>query len=230
VDRGSSLLIIGAAGVGKSTLATQYAVAGGRRGEKAVVFIFDETVWTYRARAEKLGFPMTALVADETLTLRQIDPAEVSAGQFTNMVMQAVDGGVRTVVIDSLTGYLNTMPEERFLVAYLHELLTTLSQRNVLTILTVAQHGLLGQQVAAPFDVSYLSDTVLLIRYFEAFGQIRRAISVVKKRSGPHEIAVREMRIDKGGVTIGEPIRDFQGVLSGVPQFTGDAGQLGVRD
>jgi len=134
------------------------------------------------------------------------------------------------VVIDSLTGYLNTMPEERFLVAYLHELLTTLSQRNVLTILTVAQHGLVGQQVAAPFDVSYLSDTVLLIRYFEAFGEIRRAISVVKKRSGPHEIAVREMRIDQGGVTIGDPIRDFQGVLSGVPQFTGDAGQLGVRN
>ena len=230
VDRGSSLLIIGAAGVGKSTLATQYAIAGGQRGEKAAVFIFDETVWTYRARAEKLGFPMTALVADGTLTLRQIDPAEVSAGQFTNMVMQAVDGGVRTVVIDSLTGYLNTMPEERFLVAYLHELLTTLSHKNVVTILTLAQHGLVGEHVAAPVDVSYLSDTVLLIRYFEAFGQIRRAISVVKKRIGPHETAVREMRIDAGGVTIGEPLTNFQGVLSGVPQFTGDARQLGVRE
>jgi circadian clock protein KaiC len=230
VDRGSSMLIMGAAGVGKSTLATQYAVAGARRGEKAVVFIFDETAWTYRARAEKLGFPIAGFLADGTVTLRQIDTAEVSAGQFTNMVLQAVDGGARTVIIDSLTGYLNTMPEERFLVAYLHELLTTLSQRNVLTIVTVAQHGLLGQHVAAPFDVSYLSDTVLLIRYFEAFGEIRRAISVVKKRNGPHEIAVREMRIDKGGVTIGEPIRNFQGVLSGVPQFTGDAGQLGVRD
>jgi circadian clock protein KaiC len=230
VDRGSSMLIIGAAGVGKSTLATQYAVAGARRGEKAIVFIFDETVWTYRARAEKLGFSIAGLLADGDLTLRQIDTAEVSAGQFTNMVMQAVDGGVRTVVIDSLTGYLNTMPEERFLVAYLHELLTTLSHRNVLTILTLAQHGLVGQQVAAPLDVSYLSDTVLLIRYFEAFGEIRRAISVVKKRIGPHEIAVREMRIDGGGVTIGEPLANFQGVLSGVPQFTGDAGQLGVRE
>jgi circadian clock protein KaiC len=230
VDRGSSMLIIGAAGVGTSTLATQYAVAGARRGEKAIVFIFDETVWTYRARAEKLGFSIAGLLADGDLTLRQIDTAEVSAGQFTNMVMQAVDGGVRTVVIDSLTGYLNTMPEERFLVAYLHELLTTLSHRNVLTILTLAQHGLVGQQVAAPLDVSYLSDTVLLIRYFEAFGEIRRAISVVKKRIGPHEIAVREMRIDGGGVTIGEPLANFQGVLSGVPQFTGDAGQLGVRE
>jgi len=230
VDRGSSMLIIGAAGVGKSTLATQFAVAGARRGEKAIVFIFDETVWTHRARAEKLGFPIAALLADGTLTLRQVDTAEVSAGQFTNMVMQAVDGGARTVVIDSLTGYLNTMPEERFLVAYLHELLTTLSHRSVVTILTMAQHGLVGQQVAAPLDVSYLSDTVLLIRYFEAFGEIRRAISVVKKRIGPHEIAVREMRIDAGGITIGEPLTNFQGVLSGVPQFTGDAGQLGVRE
>jgi circadian clock protein KaiC len=230
VDRGSSMLIIGAAGAGKSTLATQYAVAGARRREKAIVFIFDETMWTYRARAEKLGFPVGALLADGTLTLRQIDTAEVSAGQFTNMVIQAVDGGARTVVIDSLTGYLSTMPEERFLVAYLHELLTTLSHQNVVTILTLAQHGLVGQQVTAPVDISYLADTVLLIRYFEAFGQIRRAISVVKKRIGPHEIAVREMRIDAGGVTIGEPLTNFQGVLSGVPQFTGDAGQLGAQD
>ena len=230
VDRGSSLLIIGAAGVGKSTLATQYAVAGARRREKAIVFIFDETVWTYRARAEKLGFTIGALLADGALTLRQIDTAEVSAGQFTNMVMQAVEGGVRTVVIDSLGGYVSTMPEERFLVAYLHELLTTLSHRNVTTILTLAQHGLVGQHVVAPIDVSYLSDTVLLIRYFEAFGQIRRAISVVKKRIGPHESAVREMRINAGGITIGEPLTNFQGVLSGVPQFTGDAGQLGVQE
>jgi circadian clock protein KaiC len=230
VDRGSSMLIIGAAGVGKSTLATQYAVAGARRGEKAIVFIFDETVSTFRARAEKLGFPMGTLLADGTLTLRQVDTAEVSAGQFTNMVMQAVDGGVRTVVIDSLSGYVSTMPEERFLVAYLHELLTTLSHRNVVTILTLAQHGLVGQHVAAPIDISFLSDTVLLIRYFEAFGQIRRAISVVKKRIGPHEIAVREMRIGAGGVSIGEPLRNFQGVLTGVPQFTGDPGQLGDQD
>lgn len=230
VDRGSSMLIMGAAGVGKSTLATQYAVAGARRGEKAIVFIFDETAWTYRTRAEKLGFSITALLADGTLTLRQIDSAEVSAGQFTNMVMQAVDGGVRTVVIDSLTGYLTTMPEERFLVAHLHELLTTLSHKHVVTILTLAQHGLVGQQVAAPIDVSYLSDTVLLIRYFEAFGQIRRAISVVKKRTGPHESALREMRIGAGGVTIGEPLTKVQGVLNGVPQFSGDASHLGLRE
>jgi circadian clock protein KaiC len=230
VDRGSSMLIMGPAGVGKSTLATQFAVAGAGRGEKAAVFIFDETIRMFRARAEKLAFPMSKLVADGTLTLRQIDSAEVSAGQFTNEVMRAVDSGVSTVVMDSLTGYLSTMPEERFLAAYLHELLTTLSHRNVLTILTLAQHGLVGDQVAAPIDVSYLSDTVLLVRYFETFGQIRRAISVVKKRSGAHEVAVREMRINAGGIVIGEPLRDFHGVLSGVPHVTGDAGQLGVRE
>jgi circadian clock protein KaiC len=229
VDRGSSMLVLGAAGVGKSTLATQFAVAGARRGEKAALFIFDETVRTFRARAETLGLSMTTLLADGTLTLRQIDSAEVSAGQFTNMVMRAVDSGATTVVIDSLTGYLSTMPEERFLAAYLHELLTTLSHRNVLTILTLAQHGLVGEQVAAPIDLSYLSDTVLLIRYFESFGQIRRAISVVKKRAGAHEVAVREMRIDGRGIAIGEPLTDFHGVLSGVPRFTGDAKQLGTR-
>jgi len=122
------------------------------------------------------------------------------------------------------------MPEERFLAAYLHELLTTLSHRNVLTIVTLAQHGLVGEHVAAPVDVSYLADSVLLIRYFEAFGQIRRAISVVKKRSGPHEVAVREMRIDANGIGIGEPLTNFQGVLSGRPEFTGDVGQLAARD
>ena len=230
LDRGSSMLIMGAAGVGKSTLATQFAVAAARRGEKSALFIFDETVRTFRVRADKLGFSLSKLLADGTVTVRQIDSAEVSAGHFTNMVMGAVDGGVTTVVIDSLTGYLSAMPEERFLAAYLHELLTTLSHRNVLTILTLAQHGLVGDQVAAPIDVSYLSDTVLLIRYFETHGEIRRAISVVKKRSGPHEVAVREMRIGAGGIILGQPLKTFQGVLSGVPQFRSDAGEPSVRE
>ena len=229
VDRGSSMLIMGPAGVGKSTLATQYAVSAARRGEKAAVFVFDETVRTFRTRAEKLGFQIRQLTANGTLTLRQIDSAEFSAGQFTNMVMQAVEAGASLVVIDSLSGYLSTMPEERFLAAYLHELLTTLSHRNVLTILTLAQHGLVGEHVAAPVDVSYLADTVVLVRYFEAFGQIRRAISVVKKRSGAHEVAVREMRIEATGIAIGEPLTEFQGVLTGRPEFTGDSGQLAAR-
>ena len=230
VERGSSMLIMGPAGVGKSTLATQYAVSAAARGERAAVFVFDETIRTFRGRAEKLGFPMRQLIAQGALTLRQIDSAEFSAGQFTNIVLQAVEAGASSIVIDSLSGYLSTMPEERFLAAHLHELLTTLSHRNVLTILTLAQHGLVGEHVTSPVDVSYLADTVLLIRYFEAFGQIRRAISVVKKRSGPHEVAVREMRIDANGIGIGEPLTNFQGVLSGRPEFTGDAGQLAARD
>jgi circadian clock protein KaiC len=230
VDRGSSILIMGPAGVGKSTLSTRYAVSAAVRGEKAAVFVFDETIRTFRDRAEKLGFPVREMIAQGRLVLRQIDSAEFSAGQFTSMVMQAVEAGAGLVVIDSLSGYLSTMPEERFLAAYLHELLTTLSHRNVLTMLTLAQHGLVGEHVAPPVDVSYLADTVLLIRYFEAFGQIRRAISVVKKRSGAHEVAVREMRIDSNGIGIGEPLTNFQGVLSGRPEFTGDVRQLATRD
>ena len=228
-DRGSSVLIMGPAGVGKSTLATQYAVSAARRGEKTALFIFDETVRMFTARAEKLGLPVRQFEKDGLLLVRQIDSAEFSAGQFTNVVMQAVDGGASTIVVDSLSGYLSTMPEERFLSAYLHELLTTLSHRNVITLLTLAQHGLVGEQVTARVDVSYLADTVLLLRYFEALGEIRRAISVVKKRSGGHEVSVRELRIKSSGILIGEPITNFQGVLSGRPAFTGDRDQLSPR-
>jgi circadian clock protein KaiC len=229
IDRGSSVLIMGPAGVGKSTLATQYAVSAARRGEKAALFIFDETVRMFRVRAEKLGLPVRQFEKDGLLFVRQIDSAEFSAGQFTNVVMQAVDGGARTIVVDSLSGYLSAMPEERFLSAYLHELLMALSHRNVITLLTLAQHGLVGEQVAAPVDVSYLADTVLLLRYFEALGEIRRAISVVKRRSGGHEVSVRELRIEASGIRIGEPITNFQGVLSGRPAFTGDRDQLSRR-
>lgn len=230
IDRGSSLLIMGPAGVGKSTLALQCAVSAARRGERAALFIFDETIRAFRARADKLGAGLAPYLANGTLTLRQIDSAELSAGQFTDIVTRAVDTGARVVVIDSLSGYTSTMPEERFLAVHLHELLTTLSHRNVVTVLTLAQHGLLGENVAAPIDVSYLADTVLLVRYFEAFGQIRRAVSVVKKRSGAHEVSVREMRIAADGIAIGEPLTDFQGVLSGRPEFTGDVKQLAAED
>jgi circadian clock protein KaiC len=229
VERGSSMLIMGPAGVGKSTLATQYVVAAATRGERAAAFIFDEATRSYRVRAEKLGFPVGQLIADGTLMLRQIDSAELSPGQFANLVMRAVDAGATTIVIDSLTGYLSTMPEEKFIAAYLHELLTTLGHRDVLTIVTLSQHGLIGESVTTPVDVSYLADTVLSLRYFEAFGRVRRAISVVKKRTGAHEVAVREMRIDAGGITIGEPLTNFHGVLTGHPQFTGTSGQLDTK-
>jgi circadian clock protein KaiC len=230
IDRGSSMLMIGAAGVGKSTLAAQCAISAAQRGEKADIFIFDETVRRFLKRGEKLGLPLHEHMRSGALSVRQIDSAEFSAGQFMNMVMQAVDNGATTIVIDSLSGYLSTMPEERFLSAHLHELFTSLSHRNVVTILTLAQHGLVGENVASPVDVSYLADTVLLIRYFEAFGTIRRAISVVKKRSGEHEVSVREMRIRATGITIGEPLTRFQGVLTGKPDFTGDPAQLSPQD
>jgi circadian clock protein KaiC len=230
LDRGSSLLIMGAAGVGKSTIATHYAVSAARRHEHAAMFIFDETVRSLRARSEKLGLSVDPQIENGTLAVRQIDSAEWSAGQFAHIVMEAVDQkGASTVVIDSLSGYLSAMPEERFLSTHLHELLTSLSHRNVVTLLTLAQHGMVGEQVTSPVDLSYLADTVLLLRYFEAFGAIRRAISVVKKRSGPHEVFVRELSVGIGGIRIGEPLEEFQGVLGGRPQFVGKASQLEAR-
>ena len=231
LERGSSMLIMGSAGVGKSTLATHYAVSVARRGERAAMFIFDETVRTLRARSEKLGLPVGKHIRDGTISVRQIDSAEYSAGQFTHMVMQAVDEeDARLVVIDSLSGYLSAMPEERFLSTHLHELLIYLSHRNVVTLLTLAQHGVVGHQVVSPVDISYLADSVLLLRYFEAFGAIRRAISVVKKRSGPHEVLVREMSIDSSGIVIGRPLKQFQGVLTGQPEFRGEESQLAARE
>ncbi len=228
VERGSSLLIMGAAGVGKSTLASQFAVAAAARGEKVLLCIFDETIRAFRSRSEKLGMPVTKHMDSERMRVRQIDSAEFSAGQFTSLVTEAVDrDGVQMVVIDSLSGYLSAMPEERFLSTHMHELLTFLSYRNVLTILTLAQHGLVGERVQSPVDISYLADTVLLLRYFEAFGAVHRALSVVKKRSGAHEELIRQMHIGPPeGLRIGEPLKQFQGVLTGRPLYNGPAPDL----
>jgi circadian clock protein KaiC len=227
VERGSSALVVGASGVGKSTLATQYATAVARRGEKAAFFVFDETLRSYRTRARRLGFGLDALLDTNAVSLRQIDAAELSPGQFAHMVRRAVDDeGASVVVIDSISGYLSAMPEERFLSAHLHELLTFLSHRNVATILTLAQHGVVGDHVMSPADVSYLADSVLMLRYFEAFGAVRRAISVLKNRAGGHETYVREMTIGADGITIGAPLREFSGVLSGNPVFNGHLEQL----
>ena len=230
VERGTSMLIMGAAGVGKSTMATHYAVSSAEAGDRGALFVFDETVRTLRARAEKLGLPVGRHIESGILKVEQIDSAECSAGQFTHRVMQAVDDGARLVVIDSLSGFVNAMPEERFLATHLHELLTYLSHRNVITMLTLAQHGVVGEQVSSPVDISYLADTVLLLRYFEAAGAIRRAISVVKKRSGAHEVYVRELSIGASGLRIGEPLRQFQGVLTGLPTFSGNAAERAARD
>ena len=230
VDRGSSMLIMGAAGVGKSTLASQYAAAAAARGERVALFIFDETLRTFWVRSERLGLDMRKHVDSGLVRPRQIDTAEFSPGQFAHLVMDAVEDGAQMVVIDSLSGYLSAMPEERFLTTHVHELLTFLSYRNVVTILTLAQHGVVGERVQSPVDISYLADTVLLLRYFEAFGSVRRALSVVKKRSGPHEVLIREMQIGPPeGIKIGEPLTQFHGVLTGRPIYTGEEPELHAR-
>ncbi|HEX8500904.1 MAG TPA: ATPase domain-containing protein [Pyrinomonadaceae bacterium] len=225
LDRGTATLLLGPAGSGKSSLATHFAAAAVRRGERAAAFLFDEGVNTYLSRASGMGTDLRAEVEAGRLSVQQVDPAELSPGEFTHAVCTAVEGGARVVIIDSLNGYLQAMPDERFLTAQMHELLTYLNQQGVVTIMVLAQHGLMGAAMSSPVDVSYLADTVVLLRYFEAAGAIRRAISVVKKRTGPHEDTIRELRLSARGVEVGAPLTAFRGVLTGVPVFTGDAGK-----
>jgi circadian clock protein KaiC len=218
--RGSSTLIIGPAGSGKSTLGAQFVAASAARGEKSAVFIFDEIVETYIARAAGIGTNIQSHLDNNLISLKQVDPAELAPGEFAARVLRAVDrDGVRVVVIDSLNGYLNAMPEERFLTIQMHELLTFLNQRGVITLLVMAQHGFLGTAMETPVDVSYLADTVLMLRYFEAEGAVHRALSVIKKRTGAHENTIRELEITSQGIRVGEPLTKFQGVLTGVPIY-----------
>jgi circadian clock protein KaiC len=226
IERGTSLLLIGGAGVGKSSIALTYAMAAAERGEGVVVFAFDEGLGTVFARSAGLGMRLEAHVDAGRVMLQQIDPAEMSPGEFAHRVRESVEhGGVRVVIIDSLNGYMNAMPEERFLVLQMHELLSTLNQLGIITILVLAQHGLMGP-MQTPLDISYLSDAVLMLRYFEAEGRVRRAISVVKKRSSAHEDAIREFRLTAEGVKVGPPLIEFQGVLSGAPSYRGAVGPL----
>jgi len=216
LDRGTSTLVMGPAGTAKSALSSQYAVAAAARGEHVAMFTFDEGRGTLFARAAALGMPFKDHVDAGRITVQQVDPAELSPGEFVHAVRDSVEKqGAKLVVIDSLNGYLQAMPEEKFLTVQLHELLSYLRQRGVVMIMIVAQHGFLGQ-VAAPIDVSYLADTVVLMRYFEAAGRVRKAISVVKKRSGKHEDTIREFSVGANGFTVGAPLVEFQGVLSGV--------------
>jgi circadian clock protein KaiC len=227
---GNSVVLLGPAGTGKSTTALQYARAAAARGERAAVFAFDERLETILERTAGLGMEIASDVEAGRIAVQTVDAAELSPGEFAHRVRAAVEGsdgtpGAKVVVIDSLNGYLHAMPEERFLVAQLHELLTYLGHRGVVTFLIVAQHGLLGG-MQTPIDTTYLADTVVLFRYFEARGQVRQAISVVKKRSGKHERTIRELRLGVGGVTLGEPLAEFHGVLAGAPTFCGGDGSL----
>ncbi len=216
--RGTSLLLMGPSGCGKSAVAAQYAVAAAERGERVTVFAFDESAAMYLARAESLGMPVREHVEAGRIAVQQVDPAELAPGEFVQAVRRAVEQEeVRLVCIDSLNGLLNAMPEENFVALQLHELLAYLGQRGVFTVLTVAQHGLVGAQPVAPIDVSYLADAVLLLRYFETSGRVRKALAAVKKRSGRHESTIRELVLDDGGVHVGPPLDRLQGVLGGTP-------------
>ena len=221
LDRGTSALLMGPAGSGKSALATRYVCAAAERGEKAVIFTFDEGVEILLGRAEKLGMKLRSHIERGLVKVQQIDPAELSPGEFTSVVRESVEQlGAKVVVIDSLNGYMQSMPEERFLTAHLHEMLAFLRRRGVLTIMVMVQHGFVGR-MDGPIDVSYIADTVVLTRYFEASGRVRKAISVVKKRSGSHEDTIREFSVGPTGVVVGEPLADFHGVLTGVPEYDG---------
>ena len=223
---GTTTLLLGPAGVGKSTIAIQFVVQALKEGKKAAAYIFDEVMPILVQRSEKLclgkegGFQ--SYLRDGLLRIQQIDPSEMSPGAFAYEVRKAVEDGVRVVIIDSLNGYLNSMPAERFLSTHLHELFSYLNQKGVMTIMVVAQHGMMiGAGLPGDVDVSYLADTVLLFRYFEAQGEIHQTVSVVKKRTGPHERSLRQLRIVETGIEIGEPLREFRGIMTGVPQYEG---------
>lgn len=222
IEQGSSTLIIGPAGTGKSLISMQFVAAAIARGEKAAFFVFDEELGILFERVKKLGFDLQAFVNAGSLAIEQVDAAELSPGEFASKVKATIEQqGVKCVVIDSLNGYQSAMPQEQALILHIHELLQYLNRQGASTFLTVAQHGLVGD-MKSPVDVTYLADTVILLRYFEAAGQVRRAISVIKKRTGYHEDTIREYIISRSGLSLGEPLTNFQGVLRGVPTLIGD--------
>jgi circadian clock protein KaiC len=224
---GSTALFIGPAGVGKSSAALQFVIAAANRGERGAIFIFDETIGMLRNRARSLGMSLDKHIEAGMITVQQVDPAELSPGEFTAAIRRAIDGkdsssnAAKVIMIDSLNGYLHSMAEERQLSAQLHELFTFLNQRGINTLFTVTQSGMVGSTIHSPVDTTYLADNVILFRYFEARGYVRRAISVVKKRSGPHELSIREMRMGPRGIEVGQPLTDFEGILTGVPTYVG---------
>lgn len=221
IEGGSSTLVIGPAGTGKSLLVLQFVSAAVKRGEHVALFVFDEELGLLLSRTKAMGIDLEAMRESGKLTIVQVDAAEISPGEFAHKVRTAVEkNNVKTVVIDSLNGYQNAMPQEKFLILHMHELLQYLNRVGAATFLTVAQHGMVGE-MKSPVDVTYLADTVILLRYFEAFGQVRRAISMLKKRTGSHENTIREFTIGRNGIMVGPVLQEFQGVLRGVPEYVG---------
>jgi circadian clock protein KaiC len=226
ITAGSSTLVIGPAGTGKSLLTLHFVAAAVARGERAAMFIFDEELGLLFARAKGLGIDLAAMRDSGGVFITQMDAAELSPGEFSHRVRNCVDREqIRTVVIDSLNGYQAAMPEEQHLILHLHELLQYLNRQGAATFLTVAQHGMI-EAMRQTIDVTYLADTVIMLRYFEALGHVRRALSVMKKRTGPHEDTIREMKISNQGISIGPALREFQGVLRGVPTYVGGSEPL----
>jgi circadian clock protein KaiC len=220
LDRGTSNMFMGPPGTGKSTLAIKFAVAAAERGEKSLFFIFDETLDTFLTRAEQLSMPMRDWVQRGLVCVEQIDPAEISPGELTHRIRHAVmDDDTKIVVIDSINGYLNAMPAERYLSLQLHEMLAFLNQQGVVTIMVLAQQGLVGSNMQSTVDLTYLADTVVILRYFEVLGSVKQAISVIKKRSGNHERTIREILISSGGIKVGPPLHELHGVLTGIPSL-----------
>jgi circadian clock protein KaiC len=227
IHYGTSTLVMGPAGTGKSTFLTQYALSLAREGKHVACYVFEETRGNFLERARGLGMDLRAELASGNMTVEQIDPAEMSPGEFADHVKNAVQHrGVGVVMVDSLNGYLNAMPTGNFLLIQMHELLTYLNCHGVLTMMTLAQHGLLGSAMSSPVDITYLADTVVVLRYFEAFGSVMQALAVIKKRTGGHERSIRQFYLTSKGIQIGEPLKDFDGVLTGVPTFRGDRDAL----
>ena len=225
LGRGTSSMFMGPPGTGKSTLAIKFALTAAQRGEKTLFFIFDETVGTLTSRAAKLGMNLGPYIRDGLLVIEQVDPAEISPGEMAHRIRQAVaEENARVIVLDSINGYLNSMSVERHLSLQLHELLAYLNQQGVITIMVLAQQGLVGT-MQSTVDLTYLADTVVLLRYYEARGEVKQALSIIKKRSGNHERTIREMRVSASGIWLGEPLRDMQGILTGIPSFLNETGR-----
>jgi circadian clock protein KaiC len=225
---GTNTLLIGPSGVGKTTTVVCCLMAALKRGERCMYYLFDETLRTLLLRSKALGMDLTPYLENNQLTLRQIDPAEMSPGQFTSDVREAVEeDGVRYVAIDSLNAYLQAMPGERYLLLQMHELLGYLNQRGVVTMLVLGQHGIVGE-VQTDIDISYLSDSMILFRYFEHQGEVLTALATVKSRGSAHERTIRQFRLAQGGIEVSEALRDFDGVLAGLPSYRGDTAMLGA--
>jgi circadian clock protein KaiC len=229
LDYGTSTLIIGPSGTGKSTLGLRYAYTAMQQGENALIISFDETRAIFERRAEGLRMPTKVFESEGRFTYRQVDPAELSPGELTGIIREQVEEhGVTVVVLDSLSGYQQVMPEENFLLLQMHEILTYLNQQNILTFLILTQVGMIGA-MHNPLDLTYLSDSVLLLRYFEVEGEIRRAVSMIKKRTGQHENSIREFSIGSGGIEVGQPLEGFRGVLAGTPSYSGENALMAIR-